>query len=61
MEIIRTNTSKKLFEDLPRLEPTDWGGHLWSGSYFVGTAGEVTTEVIQNYIEYEKSGQPLQC
>ncbi|MCL1597519.1 transposase, partial [Parasutterella secunda] len=28
-----------------------WGGHLWSPSYYVGTAGNVSSETIQKYIE----------
>jgi len=28
-----------------------WGGHLWYPSYYVGTAGNVSTETIQRYIE----------
>jgi len=28
-----------------------WGGHLWSPSYYVGTAGAVSAQIIQLYIE----------
>ena len=28
-----------------------YGGHLWSPSYYVGTAGNVSAETIRHYIE----------
>jgi len=28
-----------------------WKGKLWSSSYYVGTAGHVSAETIQKYIE----------
>jgi putative transposase len=34
-----------------------WGKHLWSGGYYVGTAGVVTAEAIQKYIEANSSNQ----
>jgi putative transposase len=32
-----------------------WGGHIWSPSYYVGTAGHVSAETIKRYIEEQKS------
>ena len=29
-----------------------WGGHLWARGYFCVTSGEVTEEMIKNYIEH---------
>jgi len=34
-----------------RLKKRLWGGHLWSPSYYVGTAGTVSATTIQRYIE----------
>ena len=28
-----------------------WGGGFWEESYYVGTAGDVSTEAIEQYIE----------
>src|SRR6266699_3215742 len=28
-----------------------WGGHLWSPSYYVGTAGTISATTIQRFIE----------
>jgi len=35
----------------PELKKELWGGHLWSPSYYIGTAGHVSAEAIQKYIE----------
>ncbi|MGC9310110.1 MAG: transposase, partial [Candidatus Aenigmatarchaeota archaeon] len=31
-------------------------GHIWSPSYYVGTAGTVTAETIQKYIREQEKG-----
>ena len=28
-----------------------WGRHLWSSGYFVATSGNITDEIIMDYIE----------
>ena len=35
-----------------------WKGHLWHGSYFVNTTGNVSTNIINDYIKNQKD-QPL--
>jgi len=35
----------------PELKKELWGRHLWSPSYYIGTAGHVSAEAIQKYIE----------
>ena len=45
-------TSRVLRDEFPHLRsrlPS-----LWSRSYYVGSAGHVSTETIQNYIEQQK-------
>lgn len=44
-------TARKLFICFPELRKKLWGGSLWSPSYYVGTAGNVSAEMIQKYIE----------
>lgn len=47
-------TSRVLRDEFPHLRsrlPS-----LWSRSYYVGSAGHVSTETIQNYIEQQKRG-----
>jgi len=40
-----------LFKKYPELREKFRNGRLWSKSYYVGTAGEVSSEVIKRYIE----------
>ncbi len=37
--------------EIPVLKKRLWSGNLWSPSYYVGTAGNVSAETIRRYIE----------
>jgi REP element-mobilizing transposase RayT len=54
-EIVRTMksvTANKVFCAVPSLKKRYfWGSGLWSRGYYVGTAGNVSTETIKKYIE----------
>ena len=43
--------ARKLFMEFSELKKLLSGGSLWSPSYYVGTAGNVSAETIQKYIE----------
>ena len=51
VKILKGSTARKLFVRFPELKKQLWGGHLWSPSYYVGTASNVSSEIIQKYIE----------
>ena len=51
IKILKGSTARKLFVKFPELKKQLGGGHLWSPSYYVGTAGNVSSETIQKYIE----------
>ncbi len=51
IKILKGITARKLFLKFPQLKNELWGGHLWNPSYYVGTAGNVSAETIQSYIE----------
>ena len=51
VKILKGTVARKLFLAFPQLKKVFWGGHLWSPSYYVGTAGNVSAETIQRYIE----------
>lgn len=51
VKILKGTTARRLFQQLPALKRQLWNGHLWSPSYYVGTAGNVSAETIQRYIE----------
>ena len=39
------------FQQFPEIKSSLWGGHLWSGSYFVSSTGGVTLDIIKSYIQ----------
>ena len=51
VKILKGITARGLFQKFPELKKRLWGGHLWSPSYYVGTAGHVSVETIRHYIE----------
>ena len=51
IKILKGVTGRRLFICFPELKKRMWGGHLWSPSYYVGTAGKVSADTIRNYIE----------
>jgi len=51
LKILKGTTARLLFQDFPAIKQKLWNGALWSPSYYVGTAGHVSAETIQRYIE----------
>jgi REP-associated tyrosine transposase len=51
VKILKGTTARRLFQQVPALKRQLWNGHLWSPSYYVGTAGNVSAETIRRYIE----------
>jgi putative transposase len=50
VKLFKGITARKLFKEFPELKKRLWGGHLWTPSYYVGTAGNVSAETIRRYI-----------
>ena len=50
MQAIKGNTSHHLLLDWRKLREEFWGRHLWARGYFVCSSGNVTDEVIAEYI-----------
>lgn len=51
VKIVKGSTARQLFARFPALKKRFWGGHLWSPSYSVGTAGNVSAETLRRYME----------
>jgi len=51
VKILKGTTARRLFQQIPALKRQLENGHLWSPSYYVGTAGNVSAETIRRYIE----------
>lgn len=54
VKIFKGITAKKLFEQHPEIKKRLHNGHLWNPSYYVGTCGDTTKDVVQMYIETQK-------
>ena len=48
--LLKGYSSRYLREKFPRLQKVYGKDHLWTSSYYVGTAGVVATETIRRYI-----------
>ena len=52
MRRIKGKSSAKLFDEFPHLKKRYWGRHFWARGYFCVTAGELTKEMINDYLEH---------
>jgi putative transposase len=52
MRRIKGRTASKLFEEFPMLKKRYWGRHFWARGYFCATVGEMTEEMIRQYLEH---------
>ena len=44
-------SARMWFKKYPETKAQLWGGHLWSPSYFMSTLGNVSKEIVTEYIE----------
>jgi putative transposase len=58
MQYIKGKTSRKLLMEFKHLQKQYWGRHLWARGYFVATSGNVTDEVIMEYIRQQEGTEP---
>ena len=54
VKVLKGVTARHLFQRFPALRRKLRGGHLWSPSYYVGTAGNVSAETIRRYVEWSE-------
>lgn len=50
MQAIKGKSSHHLLQEYRTLRKEFWGRHLWARGYFVATSGNVTDEVLSQYI-----------
>ena len=48
---MKGKTSHKLLAEYPHLRKVYWGRHFWARGYFCCSSGNVTDDVIKQYIE----------
>jgi putative transposase len=52
MRRIKGRTPAKLFQEFPHIKKRYWGRHFWARGYFCVTAGELTKEMINEYLSH---------
>ena len=51
---LKGKSAYKLLQEFPHLRKKFWGRHLWARGYFCSSSGNVTDEVIKQYIENQQ-------
>jgi len=54
VQFVKGTSSRKLQQEFPELGKRYWGQHLWARGFFAVSTGNVTTEMIENYIKNHK-------
>lgn len=58
MRRIKGRASIKIFDEFPHIKKRCWGRHFWARRYFCITAGELTKEMIQEYLAHHFKRDP---
>jgi putative transposase len=51
VQMLKGVSSRKLLMEDKNLQKQYWGQHLWARGYFVASSGNITDEMIKEYIE----------
>ena len=51
MRRVKGCTSRKIQQEFPDLKKEYWGRRFWARGYFCTTSGNVTNEIIEEYID----------
>jgi len=52
IRMIKSITSRLLFQKFPEIKSQLWGGEFWSDGYYIGTvSGRGDRNIIENYIK----------
>jgi putative transposase len=55
VQYLKGRSSRLLQEEFQDLRKRYWGQHLWGRGYFCATVGNVTEEIIKQYIENQEA------
>lgn len=51
MQLLKGKSSRKLLSSSKELQKQFWGRHFWARGYFATSSGNITDEVVMQYIE----------
>ena len=58
MQNVKGRSSRKIQMEFPELKKRYWGRHFWARGYFSTTSGNVTDDVILQYLELHSKRKP---
>lgn len=58
MQRLKGRSSRKLLQEFNELRRQFWGRHMWARGYFAASSGNVTDEIIKQYIESQGEDFP---
>ena len=59
VKFAKGRSSRKLQQEFPELKKKYWGRHFWGRGYFSATSGNITDEIINEYIDkHSEANQP---
>jgi putative transposase len=53
---LKGRSSRLLQKEFPHLEKRYWGRHFWGVGYGAWSTGNITEEMVQEYLEHHQSG-----
>ena len=53
---LKGRSSRRMLDEYNELRRQFWGRHLWARGYFAASTGNVTDEIIKQYIESQEHG-----
>ena len=51
MQRIKGRSSRRLQQEFPALKKRYWGRHFWARGYFCSTSGNITDELVLQYLQ----------
>ena len=59
MQKLKGKSAYKLMQEFPHLKRQFWGRHVWARGYFCCSSGNVTDEMVKEYIENQSHHQDV--
>lgn len=57
VQYLKGKSSYKLLSENKELSKLFWGRHLWGRGYFVATSGNITDEIVMEYIKSQDNNE----
>ena len=54
-QLLKGKSSFKIQQEFPELKKRYWGQHIWARGYYCATSGNITDEMIKDYLNNHKT------